>query len=395
MEPTSRLKYLLDRMQAQTASDAELQELQALVAADESGALLDAVEQYLPEPGMLPAYDAGKWTRVADQILAADRLKDAAIVPLRRKVPVLHRAGWAAAIIVLVAVGGWWLHHAQRPVRSREPLTGQLADVGPASNGAILTLANGQQVSLDSMGNGVVARQQGTRVVLQGNTLQYEAGSGKANDASWNTVSTPYGRQFQLVLPDGSKVWMNAGSTLQFPVAFTGDIRQVKLSGEAYFDIRQNSAQPFHVQVNNNEDLTVLGTAFNVNAYTNEQRSFTTLISGALRVSSGNASVTLKPGQQAVAAGKGVLQLQAQADTETALAWKNGLFNFNGVGLHAMLRQLERWYDLQVVYEGNVPDVQFFGEMSRNLQLSDVLAGLERSDVHFRLEAGRRLVVMP
>lgn len=395
MEQAIRLKYLLDRMQQHTASDAELQELQALVAADESGALLDAAEQYLPETGAQPAFDAGKWAQVADQILDADKLKGAIIRPLRRKVPVLHRAGWAAAIVVLIAVGGWWARHSMQPVKNEEPLARQLADAGPASNGAILTLANGQRVLLDSLGNGVVAKQQGTNVVLQGHVLQYEATSGKDKDASWNTISTPYGRQFQLVLPDGSKVWMNAGSTLQFPVAFTGDIRQVKLSGEAYFEIKQNSVQPFHVLVNDNEDLTVLGTAFNVNAYTNENYSYTTLISGALRVSSGRESFTLKPGQQTVSTGSSNLHLQPNADTETALAWKNGLFNFNGIGLHAMLRQLERWYNLQVMYEGKVPDVQFFGEMSRNLQLSDVLAGLERSDVHFRLEAGRVLVVMP
>jgi ferric-dicitrate binding protein FerR (iron transport regulator) len=200
-----------------------------------------------------------------------------------------------------------------------------------------------------------------------------------------------------VVLPDGSKVWLNAASTLRFPVAFEGKERGVELSGEAYFEVAKNAAQPFKLKVPGKIEIEVLGTVFNVNAYTNEKNSYTTLVEGSVSVSHTNKTdsrIVLKPGDQ-LQAGEAGMALTQKANVEKAVAWKNGLFNFEGVGLREMMRQLERWYNLEVVYEGNVPDVVFFGEMSRTLKLSDVLSGLERADVHFRLEEGHKLIVMP
>jgi ferric-dicitrate binding protein FerR (iron transport regulator) len=250
---------------------------------------------------------------------------------------------------------------------------------------------------LDSAGNGVITRQNGTSVILKNDGLQYSPEDAGTGEMKYNTVTTSKGRQFRVVLPDGTKVWLNAASYLRFPVAFNAKERMVEFSGEAYFEVAKNAAQPFRLKVPGKIDLEVLGTVFNVNAYTNESNSYTTLVEGAVRISltgKTGGAVVLKPGEQLQAGGPG-MEVTRNANVEQATAWKNGLFNFEGVGLREMMRQLERWYDLEVVYEGNVPDVRFFGEMSRTLQLSDVLAGLERSDVHFRLEEGRRLVVMP
>ncbi|HEY0272207.1 MAG TPA: FecR domain-containing protein [Chitinophaga sp.] len=400
MEQNARLQYLLDRLATRTATEEELHELGGLVAADPNDLLIDEAEARLQQQDgpALPAYNPAQWMKVADQILAADKLPAATARPPRRTVHFLYRAGWAAAVVLLLGAGAWMLLRPARRAPTPMAAGARVPDVAPGRNGAVLTLADGSQITLDSLGNGVITRQNGTSVVLQHNTLQYLPGAGVTADrVEYNTITTPKGRQYDMVLPDGSKVWLNAGSSLQFPVAFSGQERVVSLTGEGYFEVTKDAAKPFKVKVNKAMEIEVLGTSFNVSAYANEMNSYTTLIDGAVQVSlnAGHGrKVLLKPNQQVQSDGN-ELKLFAEANVERAVAWKSGLFNFDGVGLRDMMRQLERWYNLEVAYEGDVPDVKFFGEMSRNLQLSDVLSGLERSDVHFRLEAGRRLVVMP
>ncbi|PUZ21644.1 FecR family protein [Chitinophaga costaii] len=398
MEQNTRLQYLLDRLATHTASEEELQELSHLIKADPGSALIDQAEARLlaQQDPALPAYDAEQWMQVADQILMADKLPATRIIPLRNR-PFLRRAGWAAALLLLLGAGTWMLQRVHRHGLAPVVAVTKLPDVAPGHNGAVLTLANGSQITLDSLGNGVITQQNGTSLVLQHDTLQYLPGTATADRMEYNTITTPKGRQYAMVLPDGSKVWLNAASSLQFPVAFGGGERVVNLTGEGYFEVTKNAAKPFKVKVNKQMEVEVLGTSFNVSAYANEKNSYTTLIDGAVRVSltsDPGHKVILKPNQQAQLAGN-ALKLLEEANVERAVAWKSGLFNFDDVGLKEMMRQLERWYNLEVVYEGEVPEVKFFGEMSRNLQLSDVLTGLERSDVHFRLETGRRLVVMP
>ena len=399
MEQNDRLAYLLERLAAHTATREELDELTSLVDQDGSGISMDAVENWLEEnkPQPQPAFDRQHWMQVADQILQSDKLSGDPVAKPATRVHYLHRWGWAAAVVVLFGLGAWFFsqNHKGRPdaiIARNAPL-----DVEPGKNGAILTLADGSEMVLDSAGNGIITRQNGTTVVLKSDGLQYTPGDRGTGEIEYNTISTSKGRQFKVVLPDGSKVWLNAASTLRFPVAFEGKERGVELSGEAYFEVAKNAAQPFKLKVPGKIDLEVLGTAFNVNAYTNEKNSYTTLVEGSVSVSHTNKTdsrIVLKPGDQLLAGDAG-MALTQKANVEKAVAWKNGLFNFEGVGLREMMRQLERWYNLEVVYEGNVPDVVFFGEMSRTLKLSDVLSGLERADVHFRLEEGHKLIVMP
>jgi transmembrane sensor len=399
MEQNDRLAYLLERLAAHTATREELDELTSLVDQDGSGISMDAVENWLEEnrPQPLPAFDQPHWMQVADQILKSDKLSGDPVAKPATRVHYLHRWGWAAAVVVLFGAGAWFFNHYREPQRAPIIAGNAALDVEPGKNGAILTLADGSEMVLDSAGNGIITRQNGTTVVLKSDGLQYTPGDRGAGEIEYNTISTSKGRQFKVVLPDGSKVWLNAASTLRFPVAFEGKERGVELSGEAYFEVAKNAAQPFKLKVPGKIEIEVLGTVFNVNAYTNEKNSYTTLVEGSVSVSHTNKTdsrIVLKPGDQ-LQAGEAGMALTQKANVEKAVAWKNGLFNFEGVGLREMMRQLERWYNLEVVYEGNVPDVVFFGEMSRTLKLSDVLSGLERADVHFRLEEGHKLIVMP
>lgn len=300
----------------------------------------------------------------------------------------------AAAILVLCLAGGAWYGLQQRSgtqVVSR-PKGGH--DVSPGKEGAILTLANGKTIVLDSLGNGLVAKQNGTQVVLNNGSLRYHAE--EADAISFNTITTPRGRKFQLVLPDGSKVWLNAASSLRFPTVFSGNERRVEITGEAYFEVSRNTTQPFIVKINDHADIRVVGTQFNVNAYTDEESIHTTLVEGAVRIRSHEQSRVLSPGQQAqISNSRGDLRILDQANLEQVTAWKAGFFNFRGASLPEVMRELARWYDLEVIYEGKVPDQQFEGELPRTLQLSQVIKILTKVDVKFRIEQGHKLIVLP
>jgi len=293
---------------------------------------------------------------------------------------------WAAAAVLLLAGSSTWLvfkHPANKEITA-------VKDIAPGKTGAILTLANGDIIELDSLKNGIIATQQGTSLSLQNGTLSYNAKD--AAEASYNTIRTPKARQFQVVLPDGSKVWMNAESALKYPTAFIKN-RTVEISGEAYFEVVKNAALPFKVKIGEKSVIEVLGTRFNINAYSDEQSINTTLLEGSVKVNKGTESIILKPGQQAVV--NEVLTVNNDINTDQVIAWKAGIFNFDGLDIEAVMRQLSRWYDIEVIYEQGIPSTKFYGEIGRNLNLSQVLEGLKLSGVHFRIENGKRLVVLP
>jgi ferric-dicitrate binding protein FerR (iron transport regulator) len=276
-------------------------------------------------------------------------------------------------------------------------------DVPPGSNRASLTLANGAVLLLDSTANQVI-QQGATTVRQQGGQLQYDV-QGAAGATSYNTLATPRGGQFQVSLPDGTKVWLNAASSIKYPTAFTGAERKVEITGEAYLEVatlRGAAGQkiPFKVMAGNACEIEVLGTHFNINTYTDEPAIKTTLLEGRVKVinrqaPAGNeASAILRPGQQAqVALRDAKIHVVDDCDTEQVIAWKNGAFSFDNKSLEEVMRQLARWYDIDVVYEGKPPAVTFVGEMGRDVHLSKVLVFLRESRVSFRMEAGKRLVV--
>jgi ferric-dicitrate binding protein FerR (iron transport regulator) len=268
----------------------------------------------------------------------------------------------------------------------------------PGGNKALLILANGSTVTLDSAKDGVLATQGDTKVEkLAGGKLAYategRTGDGTAPAVLYNTVRTPNGGQYQVTLPDGSRVWLNAATSLRFPTTFAGADRTVELNGEAYFEVAPLKDHPFQVKVGH-MTVNVLGTHFNVMAYGDEESIRTTLLSGAVRIEGGNSPKRLEPGQEARLNPLTMNMVVAEADTDQAVAWKNGLFQFDGAGLKEVMRQVARWYDVDIQYEGTV-ERHFSGYIARSAPLTEVLHMLERAGkTQFTLE-GRTVTVKP
>jgi len=314
----------------------------------------------------------------------------------------LHKWRWIAAAVVLVflSVAGYvWLSRGV----SKEPglvvKPGQ-PEVKPGKNGAMLILADGTRLVLDSLQNGIVAAQGNVNAVLKDGQLSYTSGKEQTSEVVYNTISVPNSRIFRIALPDGTQVWLNSGSSIRYPIAFTGSQRQVEITGEVYFEVVKNRKMPFRVRVYDRAEIEVLGTHFNVNAYENEDAINTTLLEGSVRVLARREGFpdaqlvqVLQPGQQ--------LQLSATAsnivepDIEKVIAWKEGLFDFDGMELRTALKQIARWYDVEVVYKDKVPNVKFYGRISRNISLNGLIRGFEGSGVHMSIQNGKQLVIMP
>lgn len=304
-----------------------------------------------------------------------------------------------AAILLLLAGVATWLFIAS-PSFKRNPdvaaiKPSPLPDIAPGGNKATLTLADGSTILLDNAADGKLAEQGNTKIIkLNTGSLAYEAQSA-GGELLYNTITTPKGGQYQITLPDGSKVWLNAASSVRFPTAFTGKDRRVELSGEAYFEIEKDKARPFFVELNDRTKVEVLGTGFNVNSYSDDAFTTITLLEGMVQVFNGKNKVLLNPGEAAQSVAGEKISFIKNADIGKAIAWKNGLFNFEDASLKEVMNQVQRWYDIEVVYEKGIPDIRFGGELSRNTRLSSLIKALEMSKVHFRIEEGRKLVVLP
>jgi transmembrane sensor len=336
-----------------------------------------------------------RWLQLQQALTAAEEKEAAEEYAVVRRLQHTRRWIAAASVLLLLAAGAWfWL----KPASKQEiAVVQKTQDIQPGKDGAVLTLSNGTRVVLDSLGNGIITTQNGANVVLKNGQLAYELNGTENSTPVYNTISTPKGRQFQLLLPDGTKVYLNAATTLKYPTLFSGKERRVQIDGEAYFEVAKDPSMPFRVNVNDAAEVEVLGTHFNISAYKNESSFNTTLIEGSVRISRGVTTALLKPGQQALVdpAEAAPAQIPVRnADVDKVIAWRKGIFDFNDMGLHEMMRQIERWYDIEVVYEGNVPDVKFFGKTSRSFSLSNVLEALEGFGLHYRME-GRKLIVIP
>lgn len=313
---------------------------------------------------------------------------------IKKPIPFWYKISVAAAIVAIVS--GLFLfynHNYGVDQLSKDVVKNKIK---PGKNTAVLTLANGKTINLSDAKSGVV---------INVSNLTYSDGSTVVQEADGKTVfgttsthelltaATPRGGTYQIVLPDGSKVWLNAASSLKFPATFSQKLnREVELNGEAYFEIAKDKNHPFKVKTIQQE-VEVLGTHFNVNAYADEGIVKTTLLEGKVKLNHKNAAAILKPGQQGYIA-DGLLDFKVvEADAANISAWKNGEFIFNNTDLKSLMRQISRWYDVDVVYEAGVKNDVFFGKIKRNADLSKVLKILALGDIHFRIE-GRKLIVM-
>jgi ferric-dicitrate binding protein FerR (iron transport regulator) len=308
----------------------------------------------------------------------------------------------AAAVITAILAAGYLFKAARQEAipASVAPTKGGIlvhGDLPPGGNKAVLTLGNGRQIVLNSADNGLLSTQGKTKVIkINKGLLTYRGASVnvvKAGEVSYNTVATPRGGFFEIVLPDGSKAWLNALSSIRFPTAFIGKERKVSITGEVYFEVAQNVSRPFEVSAGE-MTITVLGTHFNIMAYQDESMVKATLLQGSVSVNAGKRSVLLKPGWQADLSQDGKVKLVKNSNVDEAVAWKNGVFWFQDDDVQSVMRQLSRWYDVDIDIVGEIND-RFTGSIPRNINFSKVFELLQRTgSIHYKVE-NSRIIVSP
>ncbi|WP_127132902.1 FecR domain-containing protein [Pseudoflavitalea rhizosphaerae] len=419
------LNILIEQyLTAELSPETKVQLLQAILSPQYRGELELLMQQQYDQDAFTDAEDTNLREKLFEAIWTTQqsgvspspgKLSVDVSSPVRR----IHflRTGffrYAAAIILAMglAVLAYLLTHKEPEQTFADNHHPIQTDIAPGGNRAMLTLADGSKIILDSAADGKLATQGGAQVIkLANGEIVYDLSGIESREAMWNTITTPRGGQYRVTLPDGTKVWLNAASSLTFPAAFNGSKREVKIDGEVYFEVSPNKEKPFMVNVNGGSSVEVLGTSFNVNAYKDETHINTTLLEGAVAVSlpaavkqNKNANiqtrVVLKPGQQARMAStitqkssSGIMIIDA--DTDKVVAWKNGAFNFKDASLEEVMRQLARWYDLEIVYPQGVPDIKFGGKMSRSVTLASVLRALKDAKINIQLSGERKLLVLP
>lgn len=343
-----------------------------------------------------PLIAAADW----DQKIQEAKQKLAATIQTEEQ-PVIGRFAryrWAAAAaILLLIVSSVFLLTNQKEegtavTKNIQPQ--QQQDRLPGGDRATLTLADGSSIVLDSAGNGMLAQQGTTQIIKkEDGQLLYNSSDNVTEEVAYNLLQTPVGGQYKITLPDGSKVWLNAASSLKYPVVFSGKERRVEITGEAYFEIAKDALRPFKVQLNQME-VEVLGTHFNINSYTDEETVRTTLLEGRVKVITSLENNFLQPGQQAQLKPSGNMKIVNDVNLEETVAWKDGNFQFENSDIKSVMRQLSRWYDVEVSYRGNISE-HFIGGISRNVKLSQVLSMLQQTgEVRFIIE-GKKIIVMP
>lgn len=375
-----RLEYLLDRYRDDQCDAAELAELN---------------EWYHSMQ-----YDPAGFTQWLKEANGEKALADTLYATFRHKIHVKtvprYRRIWqvAAAVIVLVSIPLLFKYFSSSIVSS--PLTA-ISPIKPGTNKAVLTLADGSQITLDDASDGKIASQQGVNVIKSANgqlTYDFSSDAKQGDQLVFNTLYTPKGGQYALILPDGTKAWLNSDSKLIFPVAFNGKERKVTLTGEAYFEVKHLKDVPFLITTGD-QAIEVLGTHFNVNGYEDETAIHTTLLEGSVKVRNvlTQQAVLLVPGQQSdFNRNKGNIDIR-KVNTEEVMAWKNGYFLFDDQDLPSILRAISRWYDVEIEYHYTGKHEKFGGTFSRSSDLQDILNNLqELGHVHFKIEQ-RKIIV--
>jgi transmembrane sensor len=388
MTDQPRLEYLLEQYFSKCCSSDERQEL------------LRLIHEGVHEAAIKAWMDAS-WSRLSasyrlggapsEAILAAILGEQAAMLVPMEKTPARGKRpwwGWAAAAVLVIAAGaGGYLYLSPKP-RPIIPGTALLHDAAPGRNAAILTIAGGRQIILDSNARGTISRQGSTTITNTNGQLAYTALSETPAEIQYNTLTTQRGNQYELILPDGSRAWLNAASSITYPTAFAGKERTVTITGEVYFEIRHDRI-PFRVKAGD-QLIEDLGTHFDINAYPDEPVMRTTLLEGSVKV----GGLVLQPGEQANVDRDGKMTLLKNVDLDEVVAWKDGKFRYSSADIGSIMRQAARWYDVDVEYEGKINET-FSGGISRNVNASQLLHILEiTKKVHFDID-GKKIIVRP
>ena len=302
------------------------------------------------------------------------------------------RVAAAASVIICLSIGSYFFLNRQK---SEQLAVEKAVQLSPGGNKAILTLANGETIALSTAKNGKLIQQGSVAItkvadgrIVYHTDLNSDTKENVLKNTTYNTVTTPRAGQYNLTLADGTKVWLNAASSIKYPTAFVGSDRQVELTGEAYFEVAHNRLKPFRVK-SHGQTVEVLGTHFNISAYADESAVRTDLLEGSVKVLTRAKTALLKPGQEAVFTALNSTISVKEADTGMSIAWKNGIFSFKKAELPAVMRQIARWYDLDVIYEGPVPSTAITGTVDRNVNASQFFQILKDLDIHFRITGNK------
>ncbi len=374
------MAYLIAGYIKETLSSDEHAELDNWVCANLEN---QKIFEKLTDPENLDSWS--KWKEQTPRGEVLDRLKNKIeFKPPKKKSRIHSFWPYAAAACILLFAGFYFesKHPATRKMEAFKQL--EASDIMPGSNRAVLILTNGDKIVLDSKKNGVVTSQDNVSIVKSDSGLvRYHVNSPAdyASHEQFNTLIVPEGGQFRIQLPDGTLVWLNASSSLKYPTAFQGETRKVELVGEGYFEVAKDASHPFFVNSGNNQ-VRVLGTHFNVNAYPENHLTIVTLAEGSIRL---NGKTTLKPGEAGIVGQTGNISVET-ADLEAALAWKDGQFIFNGTPIKSVMQQISNWYSAKIIYQDNIAD-HFNARIPRNVPVSKVLHLLEATgSVHFKVE---------
>ncbi|MFC0773398.1 FecR family protein [Terrimonas alba] len=389
-QQAERVAYLVSGFLRQSLTEEELDELDAWIVESDDNQMLfeELTDPKNIEAGMrqMEGIDTEKALR---KIKSQIKVKE--VQPSWRK---RHYWTYGIAASLLLATGLFYFNKAGKKNVPAEN-TSAITDLLPGGNKATLQLADGSIVNLQEQKSGLLKNENGVLInKTNDGQLTYSGTATSPQDIEYNTLVTPKGGQYQVILPDGTRAWLNAASSLKYPVAFTGSERIVELDGEGYFEVAKNAAKPFKVRLRNETEVQVLGTHFNINAYDDEDRIRTTLLEGTVAVSSKKNKLTLAPLQQAVVHNNNEILLDKNANTSAVMAWKNGQFVFKDAPIESVMRQVARWYDVDIDYEGKVT-YHFNATIDRNVPVSKLFKLLEMTDnVHFTIK-GKKIIVQP
>lgn len=389
-QSADRITHLLQSYISGTATVTEKQELMNhMLDAEDSEALRLCIREAWELSFTGTAANQVDWDSMFERIINDDKVITMPAVP--RKGFRLWTRIAAAAILLLLLAGSYFIITRKDPEPEQVTLVKPVEDVkAPKANKATITFENGSVVALDSM-NGLLAEEPGVRIVkLNDGSVVYQTQNGETvKNVLHNTLHNPKGSKVvDMTLTDGSRVWLNAGSSITYPVVFTGEDRSVTVNGEAYFEVKHHATRPFKVH-KGEMTVTVLGTRFNVSAY-GEEPLLVTLLQGSVKVNKGITEALLKPGQQADLTS--AITINNNVNTEAVMAWKQGYFELEGASVKNIMNQLSRWYDVPVVYDGVIPERKFGGQLSHTSNLSDVIKILQAGNLNIKFNEGKIIV---